>query len=632
MPAQNTPGDPSSQGPKEEDAFGGAERQGEGQEISKSGIVQLETYLNYLRAAGGLWVGAVMLVLFSCTQAAVLTTIATLGRWAERPGEDQKSWDILGQVIGLSATVVVLAVFRAMLSLELTVKASQKLHNTMASAVLRAKIEFFDTNPLGRILNRFSADVGSNDDQLPQTLFDFSVILFIVLGSIATTLSVLPFTLIAFPPLVWYFLNVRNIFVTSTRELKRLEGLARSPIFAMIGESLGGIATIRANQSLDYFQAKFEAAHDAHTRAFFSFIAASRWVGFRMDAIMFVFLTLVVYLAVLFQDQGWFDIDPAILGLSLSMLLQLAGLFQWCIRQSAEVVNQMVSVERVLAFGELESEGELEKPTDGELVGPSWPDKGSVEFKDVSVRYRSTLPLALNKASFSIPGGARVGIVGRTGSGKSTVVQTLFRLLEAEEGTLMIDDVDVSKLGLHALRSKISVIPQVPTLFSGCTVRENLDLFGIHSDEAIQKALHDAHLGSVVASLAKGWDSVVSEGGSNFSVGQRQLLCLARAILSSNRILVLDEATASVDRRTDLMLQEALHTSFQEGTIIAVAHRLDTIIDFDIVLVLGHGRVLEWGSPAQLLTDGGAFAEMVSDTGDSMSAELRRRAFKKKSN
>jgi ATP-binding cassette, subfamily C (CFTR/MRP), member 4 len=330
----------------------------------------------------------------------------------------KRTWDILGLVIGLSGAVVVLAVFRAMLSLVLTVKASQKLHDAMAKAVLRAKIEFFDTNPLGRILNRFSADVGSNDDLLPQTLFDFSVILFIVLGAIATTLSVLPFTLIAFPPLVWYFLSVRKVFVTSTRELKRLEGLARSPIFAMLGESLGGIATIRANQSLDYFQQKFEAAHDAHTRAFFAFIAASRWVGFRMDAIMFVFLTLVVYLAVLFQDQGWFDIDPAILGLSLSMLLQLAGLFQWCIRQSAEVVNQMVSVERVLAFGGLESEGALEKEKDSELAGTLWPERGAVEFKDVSVRYRSTLPLALNKASFSIPGGARVGIVGRTGSGK----------------------------------------------------------------------------------------------------------------------------------------------------------------------------------------------------------------------
>lgn len=610
--------------------FGGdGGKKGKGQETSNKGTVQLETYLNYMRSMGGIWVGAALLVLFSITQASVLVTIATVGRWAERPADEQNTWDILGLVIGLSCVVVLLAVFRAMLGLELTVKASQKLHDKMANAVLRSKIEFFDTNPLGRILNRFSADVGSNDDQLPNTLFDFCVISFIVIGAIATTLSVLPFTLVAFPPLIWYFLSVRKTFVTSTRELKRLEGLARSPIFAMLGESLGGIATIRSNQSLKYFQKKFEEAHDGHTRAFFAFIAASRWVGFRMDAIMFLFLTLVAYLSVLFQEQGWFDIDPAILGLALSMLLQLAGLFQWCIRQSAEVVNQMVSVERVLSFGELEPEGDLEKETDNQLAGKSWPDRGCVEFEALSVRYRKTLPLALNQATFHIPGGARVGIVGRTGSGKSTVVQTLFRLLEAEEGTLKIDGLDVSRLGLHALRTKISVIPQVPTLFSGCSVRENLDLFGIYSDEAIQKALDDAHLGSVVAQLPNGWDSMVSEGGSNFSVGQRQLLCLARAILSNNRILVLDEATASVDRRTDEMLQEALQTSFREGTIIAVAHRLETIIDYDLVLVLGHGRVLEWGSPAKLLADGGAFASMVSDTGESMCFQLRKRAFRK---
>lgn len=530
-------------------------------------------------------------------------------------------------IIGLSCLVVVLAIFRALYTFHMTITASRTLHDNMADSVLRSKVEFFDTNPLGRILNRFSADVGSSDDLLPQTLFDFLVIAFIVLGAVATTLSVLPFAFIAFPPLAWYFFSVRRIFVTSTRELKRLEGLARSPIFAMLSESLGGIATIRSNHTLEYFRQRFEEAHDSHTRAFFAFIAASRWVGFRMDGIMMLFLSLVAYLAVLFQQEGWFNVDPSILGLSLSMLLQLAGLFQWCIRQSAEVVNQMVSVERVLAFGNLDSEAPLHKEVDGQLA--KWPQHGSVEFKEVSVRYRSTLPLALNKATFHIPGGARVGVVGRTGSGKSTIVQTLFRLLEAEHGCIRIDGVDISEVGLHALRTKISVIPQTPTLFSGCSVRENLDLFNTHSDSEIQKALDDAHLGDVIRKLPDGWDSMVSEGGTNFSVGQRQLLCLARAILSNNKILILDEATASVDRRTDELLQEALQESFKDGTIIAVAHRLETIIEYDFVLVLGHGHVLEFASPAKLLSAGGAFASMVNDTGDTMSAELRRRAFRK---
>lgn len=601
----------------------GIEGDTDNEELNRQGIVRADTYVKYLEAMGGVWVGMFLLVLFSATQGSVLATVTMFGRWAERDTEDQDNLDIVLIVTGLTALVVVLAIYRAFVSLQLTVRASRRLHDRMAKSVLRAKVEFFDTNPLGRILNRFSADIGISDDQLPVTMFDFFVIAFIVLGAVITTLITMPFTLVAIPPLTWYFLSVRRIFVTSTRELKRLEGLARSPIFAMISESLGGIATIRANDSLVFFRQKFDDAHDAHTRAFFGFIAASRWVGFRMDSIMFLFLATVCVLSVLFHHQGWFDVDPAILGLSLSMILQLAGMFQWCIRQSAEVVNQMVSIERVLAFGELEPEAPLALESDTSVVDKAWPSRGELSFDQVTVRYRASLPPALEDVSFRIPAGSRVGIVGRTGSGKSTLLQALFRLLEAEKGRIVIDDIDVAKLGLHALRTRISVIPQVPTLFSGCTVRENLDLFQLHSDERIRKVIEDCHLSSVIAELPSGWDSIVAESGSNFSVGQRQLLCLARAILSQNKILVLDEATASVDRRTDQLIQRTLHECFHDGTIIAVAHRLDTVIEYDYILVLGKGRVLEFGSPADLIKAGGAFASMVTDTGETMSRSLR---------
>ena len=506
-------------------------------EMNIQGLVQKNTYMMYLRAMGGVWVGLFLTVLFSITQASVLVTIAAIGRWAQRPPSEQDDWNIAGLILGLGGVVVVLGVFRSFISFRLTVNASRKLHDRMTKAVIRAKIEFFDTNPLGRIVNRFSADVGSNDDMLPPTLFDFFMIAFIVLGAVVTTIITLPFTLIAIPPLLWYFLSVRRFFVTSTRELKRLEGLARSPIYAMLSESLGGIATIRSNDSVEFFRKKFQTAHDGHTRPFFAFMASSRWVGFRMDSIMFFFVAVVSYMAVLFNKEGWFNVDPTDLGLSLSMLLQLAGIFQWCIRQSAEVVNLMVSVERVNAFGDLEPEAPLEMENDKALLERGWPAKGAIDVEGLSVRYRVSLPLALEKASFFIPAGSRVGVVGRTGSGKSTVVQTLFRLLEADAGCIKIDGVDVSTIGLHALRTKISVIPQHPTLFSGCSVRENLDLFGLHSDDELRKVLDDCHLADVIRNLANGWDSLISEGGSNFSVGQRQLLCLARAILSDNKIL-----------------------------------------------------------------------------------------------
>ena len=603
------------------------EKKREQEERNTQGVVRPDTYMNYLNSMGGLSTLSLVLLLYGCTQGSMLFATASMARWAERDAADQTDFDIVATVVVISAAVVVLAIFRAYYSFGLTLKASSTLHDRMAASVLRAKIEFFDTNPLGRILNRFSADVGICDEKLPQSLLDVFVISFIVLGAIITTLATLPFALVVLPFLIWYFLQVRKIFVTSTRELKRLEGIARSPIFAMISEALGGIATIRANDYIGCFRQKFQAAHDAHTRSFFAFISASRWVGFRMDAIMFVFTFIVCFLAVVVQAEGWFDVDPAILGLSLSMLIYLSGVFQRCIRQSAEVVNQMVCVERILEFGDLESESALHcNPLDNELIAHGWPMAGKIQYDGVSVRYRNSLPLALRKINFEIPAGARVGVVGRTGSGKSTVVQSLFRLLEPEEGRILIDDQDIATVGLHALRPRISVIPQVPTLFSGCSVRENLDLFSLHSDGEIRDVLASCHLQDAVAELPQGWNSIVLEGGSNFSVGQRQLLCLARALLLKNKILVLDEATASVDRRTDQLLQQALQESYKDGTILAVAHRLDTVIDYDYILVLGHGEVLEFGSPADLLSDeDGVFAQMVQDTGEAMSKFLHER-------
>eukprot|EP00578_Thalassiosira_sp_NH16_P018260 CAMPEP_0181116794 /NCGR_PEP_ID=MMETSP1071-20121207/22145_1 /TAXON_ID=35127 /ORGANISM="Thalassiosira sp., Strain NH16" /LENGTH=1366 /DNA_ID=CAMNT_0023201071 /DNA_START=81 /DNA_END=4182 /DNA_ORIENTATION=+ len=597
-------------------------------EQSMVGVVKMDTFLNYSRAMpGGIMAGSLMMVIFTVTQGSVLACIAAIGRWSEVPVEDQMSRNIVGLVAGLVAVVIVLSAFRAFLSFHLMIQASKNLHDNMTRAVLRAKIEFFDTNPLGRILNRFSSDVGSNDDQLPTTLFDFLVISFLVFGALMSAIVVLPITLVFVPPLVWYFLRVRRIFVTTSRELKRLEGLARSPIFAMLSESLSGIATIRANDALGYFQKKFRFVHDAHGRSFFAFIACSRWLGFRMDALMFIFLAIASFAAVVVDEQAWFDIDPGILGLAISMLIQLSGLFQWCIRQSAEVVNMMVAVERVIGYRDLPSEAALTNEYDAAIK--DWPAKGEIDVNNLSVRYRSGLPLSLSGLTFRIEGGARVGIVGRTGCGKSTLVQSLLRLLEAEEGQIMIDGVDISKLGLHKLRTSISVIPQSPVLYGGCSLRENLDPFSHHNDQQISEALMDVHMLEAVRLLSHGLDTTVAEGGLNFSVGQRQLLCLARAILRRNKILVLDEPTANVDSRTDRLLQEAVSKSFQGATILAVAHRLDTVIDFDKILVLGSGGLLEFGSPGDLIADGGAFCDMVNDTGEEMACVLKARANRK---
>jgi len=588
------------------------------------GVVKLSTWIAYGKALGGWGICVLLFLLFTVTQGSFLLIVTLIGKWSEDSIEEQRTDFYLYIVSSLGLALLVFACVRALLSFYFAIKASQRLHNSMTTAVLRARISFFDTNPIGRILNRFSADVGSNDDLLPQTMFDFLMTFFMVIGGIATAFSVLPFTLLALPPLMLYFFYLRGIFLTVSRELKRLEAMSRSPIFAMISESLSGIATIRANAALPYFRRQFETVHDAHTRAFFSFLAASRWLGIRMDGIMFLLTSACSVLAVFFHDVGWFDVDPAVVGLALTMLMQLAGTFQWCVRQSAEIVNQMVSVERVSAFSALESEAPLNCDKDQSLN--DWPVKGDIEVEDITLRYRPSLPPSLKNVSFVIRDGERVGVVGRTGSGKSTLVQALFRIIELEKGRIILDGEDISTIGLHKLRTALSVIPQHPVLFSGCTVRENLDPFRKFSDSVIKSALEDVQMwDTVVKNDDKGLESLVAEGGSNFSVGQRQLICLARAILTKSKILILDEPTANVDTATDTLLQKALRKKFSKSTILAVAHRLDTVIDYDKILVLGDGKVLEFGSPKELLKDAcGAFYRMVDDCGDFTACDLRR--------
>jgi ABC-type multidrug transport system fused ATPase/permease subunit len=302
------------------------------------------------------------------------------------------------------------------------------------------------------------------------------------------------------------------------------------------------------------------------------------------------------------------------------------------VRQSAEVTNLMVAVERLHEFGHsIPLEAPLVTSIDKDQ--DDWPKEPSVVFQNVCARYRDNLPLCLNNLSFRIQPGERVGIVGRTGAGKTSLLQVLFRVLEAEKGSITIGGVDISELGLHKLRTNMAVITQSPVLFSGCSIRENLDPYPKHFGKAEDKRLEDAlravHMWDTIESIPNGLDGVVSEGGSNFSVGQRQLLCLARALLAESHILVLDEATANVDQVTDTLLQETLRERFGKATLIAIAHRLDTIIDYDKVLVLGNGRLLEFGAPADLLeAPNGHFASMVASTGQTMAEILRQKTKK----
>jgi ATP-binding cassette, subfamily C (CFTR/MRP), member 4 len=594
-------------------------------EQKSTGEISMRTWKDYIAALGGKWVVMGILSLFACAQGVLLLTLALIGRWSQSPFDDQSSPNFVVAIVLLGVTVIVLSFVRSVVAFNRAIRASRNLHDSMTLAVLRAKIEFFDTNPLGRILNRFSSDIGSNDDQLPTSLNDTVSIGFIVVGAIASAAAVMPFILIAVPPIFCYFFRIRRMFIGASRELKRFEGMARSPIYGMMSESINGISSIRANGAVEYFQTQFAEVQNAHSRAFFSFIACTRWINFRMEAIQICLLSVASLLAVFFHAMNWFYLDPTILGLSLTLLLQLSGLLQWAVRQSCEVISQMVAVERVAAYSKLEPEAPLETEADA-LLDASWPTHGAIAVDDLTVRYRETLQPALSGLTFDAKGGLRIGVVGRTGSGKSTLLQALFRLLEAEQGDIKIDKQDISRLGLHTLRKRMSVIPQTPVLFSGWSLRDNLDPFRAFGDREIVESLSNVQLQDIYDELPEGLETVVADNGNNFSVGQRQLLCVARAILQKNKILVLDEPTANVDQRTDALLQEAVATSFPGATVIAIAHRLDTVIDYDLILVIGDGKLLEYGSPMELLQQDGHFTAMVADTGPSMSKDLHVRA------
>uniref|UniRef100_A0A8C4IMQ3 ATP binding cassette subfamily C member 4 (PEL blood group) n=1 Tax=Dicentrarchus labrax TaxID=13489 RepID=A0A8C4IMQ3_DICLA len=478
---------------------------------------------------------------------------------------------------GLTATSVVFGFLRSLLFFNVLVSSAQTLHNSMFNAILRTPVHFFDINPIGRILNRFSKDIGYLDSLLPWTFVDFIQVFLQVIGVIAVAAIIIPWILIPVVPLLAVFLFLRCYFLQTSRDIKRLESTTRSPVFSHLSSSLQGLSTIRAFKVQQRFQQLFDEYQDLHS-----------------------------------------GLEPGAVGLALSYAVTLTGMFQWGVRQSAEIENMMTSVERVVEYAELESEA----PWETDRRPPhDWPKTGSITFDRVNFSYSASEPLVLKNLTVVFTSREKVGIVGRTGAGKSSLISALFRLAEPE-GRIRIDGFLTSEIGLHTLRQRMSIIPQDPVLFTG-TVRKNLDPFRQHTDEDLWNALQEVQMKAVVEDLPNKLETLLTESGSNFSVGQRQLVCLARAILRKNRILIIDEATANVDPRTDSLIQQTIRDKFQECTVLTIAHRLNTIIDCDRILVLAAGRIQEYDQPYVLLQNqDGLFYQMVQQTGRAEAASL----------
>ncbi|XP_040034735.2 ATP-binding cassette sub-family C member 4 isoform X1 [Gasterosteus aculeatus] len=520
----------------------------------------------------------------------------------------------LGIYSGLTAAAVVFGYTRSLVIFRGLVMSAQVLHNNMFSAVLQTPVHFFDVNPIGRILNRFSKDISQIDSTLPITFVDVYQLFFQNVGVVAVAACVIPFILIPVIPLLVVFLYLRRFYLCTSRDVKRLESTTRSPVFSHLSSSLQGLWTIRAFGAEERLMRAFDAHQDLHSEAWFLFLMTSRWFALHLDAICALLITFSTFGCILLRD----GLKAGEVGLVLTYVVTLVGNFQWTVRQSAEVENMMTSVERVVEYTELESEAPWETE---KRPPPDWPSKGLVTFDRVSFSYSRGGPLVLKDISATFQPKEKVGVVGRTGAGKSSLVSVLFRLAEPQ-GKIYIDGVLTSEIGLHDLRQKMSIIPQDPVLFTG-SMRKNLDPFDQHSDEELWKALEEVQLKPVVEELPGKLETVLAESGGNFSVGQRQLVCLARAVLRKNRILVIDEATANVDPRTDELIQKTIRDKFSECTVLTIAHRLNTIVDSDRILVLDNGTIQELDSPFTLLQNKeGALYRMVQQTGPAEAAAL----------
>ncbi|XP_054272885.1 probable multidrug resistance-associated protein lethal(2)03659 [Macrosteles quadrilineatus] len=509
----------------------------------------------------------------------------------------------------ITAATVIVTLFRSYLFFYLCMRASRRLHDTMFNSITRATMHFFNTNSSGRILNRFSKDMGSIDEQLPAALIDslqigLSLIGIIVVVGLVNYWLMVPTVFIG---ILFYFL--RNFYLSTSRSVKRLEGVTRSPVFSHLNASLQGLTTIRAFHAQQILEKEFDNHQDLHSSAWYIFIASSRAFGFWLDGVCLIYIALVTF-SFLFMGSETFGGN---VGLAITQSIGLTGMFQWGMRQSAELENQMTSVERVMEYTDIEKEPPLESPPDKQPPA-TWPDEGRVTFNRVFLSYGPNEPPVLKNLNFTIAPKEKVGIVGRTGAGKSSLIAALFRLAEVQ-GEIDIDYIVTSSIGLHELRSKISIIPQEPVLFSG-TVRKNLDPFDQYTDSVLWNALEEVELKEVIKDLAGGLNGKMSEGGSNLSVGQRQLVCLARAIVRNNRILVMDEATANVDPQTDGLIQSTIRRKFAECTVLTIAHRLNTVMDSDKVLVMSAGTAVEFNHPHILLQNQeGVLYGMVEQTG-----------------
>ncbi|KAI4217682.1 MAG: hypothetical protein LQ351_000278 [Letrouitia transgressa] len=574
--------------------------------------VSWSVYAAYIRASGTMLNGPLILLLLIVSQCANIATSLWLSYWTSN-----KFGFSTGAYIGTYAALgVVQALLMFLFSVALSILGTQSskvmLHRAM-TRVLRAPMSFFDTTPLGRITNRFSKDIDTMDNALTDAIRMFFLTMAMIIAVFALIIVFFHYFAIALGPLFFLFIFSASYYRASAREMKRHEAVLRSHVFSRFGEGVSGTASIRAYGLQDQFIATLRDAVDQMNSAYYLTFSNQRWMSVRLDVIG----NLLVFTTGILVVTSRFDVNPSIGGLVLSYILSIVQMIQFTVRQLAEVENAMNATERLHYYNTGLDE---EPPLHLSEVPADWPQKGQIVFNEVQMRYRDGLPLVLQGLTMDIAGGERIGIVGRTGAGKSSIMSALFRLVELSGGSISIDGINIATVGLKDLRTRLAIIPQDPTLFRG-TVRSNLDPFHEHTDLELWSALRQSDLvdaESNVDDKAHGrvhLDGVVEEEGLNFSLGQRQLMALARALVRGAQIIVCDEATSSVDMETDQKIQRTIASGFRGKTLLCIAHRLKTIINYDRICVMDQGRIAELDKPLVLWEEGGIFRSMCDKSG-----------------
>ncbi|KAK3107159.1 hypothetical protein FSP39_008334 [Pinctada imbricata] len=585
-------------------------------EKAEKGKVAWKVFMIYFKAIG-LATSAIILFVYMIYQALGMASNIWLSEWtddkdlknisnADTSDYQNKNYMYLGVYAALGLSMGIIVMVWSLVCTLSQVRASASLHYDMLANMMKSPMSFFDTTPIGRIVNRFSRDVETLDSILPTAIRMWMNTSFAALSTVIVISYSTPIFLSVIVPIAIFYYLVQRYYVPTSRQLQRLESTTRSPIYNHFSETLMGASSIRAYNQQDRFIRESLDRVDKNLKYYFARISSNRWLGWRLELAG----NLVVFAAAMFAVLSP-DISGSLVGLSVSYALQITSALNMLVRQTADMETYVVSVERMKEYSETETEAEWVRSF--KRPPHDWPQRGYVSFHDYKTRYREGLDLVLRGITCEIQGGEKVGIVGRTGAGKSSLTVALFRLIEAAGGEIIIDGQRIADMGLHDLRNKLTILPQDPVLFAG-SLRMNMDPFDLYTDQQIWEALEHSHLKKFVSELPDGLSHECGEGGQNLSVGQRQLVCLARTLLRKTKILILDEATAAVDMETDDLIQNTIRREFKDCTILTIAHRLNTIMDYDKVMVLDQGLVSEYDSPNNLLKNkNSAFFSMAKD-------------------